>query len=51
MDNIIEWLENIAWIIILIVAVTFIIFQSGIIDSMAEMIARMIFQDYVLNFI
>ncbi|MGN0481825.1 MAG: hypothetical protein ACI4EV_09660 [Lachnospiraceae bacterium] len=51
MENIIEWLENIFWIILIVTAVTFIIYQTGIIDRLAEIIAKIIFQDYVLNFV
>lgn len=49
MDNIIDWFENFVWIFLIVAAITFIVYQTGIIDGMAELVAKIVFKTYMLN--
>lgn len=50
MENITEWLENVFWITIVVFGIMLFLVQVGVFDEMINVIARLIFQDYVLNF-
>lgn len=49
MENVVEWLECLFWIAIIVMGVTFMFYQLGIIDGMAELVAKMIFGDYIIS--
>ncbi len=50
MENITEWLENVFWIFLVTAGIGLFLLQIGMLDEIIELAARLIFQDYVLNF-